>query len=298
MSKAYLNRNPYVDFGLAQDVIAVVDPSQLSNEEAVQFFVQMSLCHAYAPNVNLREALFWADRVDEEAGLVARANVLWAAGFANFKAKLPMEAVAALEAGLALWRDVAPVRPDELEICMKLHNVLGSVHLSLDHFDECERELDTTIQLSESTGQNPLGRAIAFGLSGRSILRRAALLSDSKEASRELVREAQRRFRANDELSEKTSSITGLLLNRSSLGDCARLLEDFEDLLACGKLLHKRASKYSDVSAQCVGLCMQIEAGKKLGRDTTAAETELIEHLPHVQKEKKGTVESAMKRFS
>ena len=180
---------------------------------------------------------------------------------------------------------------------MKLHNVLGSVYLSLDQFDDCERELNTTIQLSESTDQNPLGRAIALGLSGRSILRRAAAVSD-KQASRELVQEAQRRFRANDELSEKTSSITGLLLSPSSLGDCARLLEEWNELLACGKVLHKRASLYKDVAAKCTGLCMQIEAGKMLGSDTAPLEKELAVQLPLVQKDKRGTVESAMRRFA
>jgi tetratricopeptide (TPR) repeat protein len=227
---------------------------------------------------------------------VARANVRWAVGFAKFKAKLPHEAIAELEEGLALWTDSCPSLPDELEIRMKLYNVLGNVYLSLEQFDDCERALNTTIQLSESTCQNPIGRAIALGLSGRSILRRAALLKDQQE-SRELVQEAERRFRANDELSEKSSSIIGLLLNPASMGDCARLLEEWEELLTCGALLQKRATLYNDKAAKCVGCCMQIEALNALGRDAAALESQLAQLLPQVPKDKMGSVEVAMRRL-
>ena len=86
-----------------------------------------------------------------------------------------------------------------------------------------------------------------------------------------------------------------------SLGDCARLLEEWDELLASGALLQKRATLYNDVSAKCLGLCMQIEASNMLGRDasfTGALERDLAELLPLVPRDKLSNVEAAMKRFN
>lgn len=224
-------------------------------------------------------------------------------GFALFKAKRANDAVAALTAGLALWERDAAVTvcaPDEVEVYCKLLNVQGSVYLSQNRNAEAEAVLDQTIAIAQRTQSNPLGRAIALGMSGRAILKRAATMSAAD--ARPLVLEAQSRFRLNDSLSQTTGSVTGLLINPSSLGECARLLTDWHDLRLCGELLTRRGELYGDIAARLMGLCLQAEAMQQLGGDDVDGARALIatvrQALDTLSLEKRRPIQAALARCS
>ncbi len=173
LAKAYLNSNPFGDFGKAiRCMEPLIRPGIALDEDLhVELCVQMSLASAYDGSTSsLKQALYWCGVVSPDAAPELRANAFWAKGFALFKAKQYSEAVFSLREGLSLVEDSDAC----VEIRCKLQNVLGNTYLMMEKAYEAEEALNATIQLSRRTGENPLGRAIALGISGRSILKRAA----------------------------------------------------------------------------------------------------------------------------
>jgi hypothetical protein len=57
------------------------------------------------------------------------------------------------------------------------------------------------------------------------------------------------------------------------MGECARLLRDWEQLHAHGTLLLKRALLYNDAGARCVALAMQAESRARRAQPGAAGES-------------------------
>lgn len=170
--KAYLTRNPYTDFRLALRLLEAHVASVLQIDTTTK--VYMSLCYGYAGDIE--RALQWSSAVlespDADAG--ARANALWAKGFAFVRGKRLEEAIAALRSGIELFPGEEALKPGDVEIFCKLCNVLGNAYSLLARWDDSISILDTTIRVCSRFAANPVGKAIACGMRGRALVGKVA----------------------------------------------------------------------------------------------------------------------------
>lgn len=259
LAKAYLSRNPYGDDH--KRAIVVLQPLA-AQRLGFSADVPVILALAYAYAGDHAKAVEWCDnalalgQVRDSRCLLG--DVHWARGFAELRAGRKDDAAATLRRGIALWNDEMPI-DGEAETYCKLWNVLGTALLGLDQAEAAEAALDRTIDVCTTLNTNPLGKAIALGVSARSMLKRAKLVAQP-DARVLLLREARRRLLLNDQLSSQTCSLQGLLGTPVSLGDVARELGESVALAEHGRTLAERGVQWGELGARLVGLAMQVEA--------------------------------------
>ena len=268
LANAYLNRNPYVDFALVEKILPPGKDASLH-----ELLVFWSLTHAYAGRA--AEAVQYAERVLKcsSSSTKDRGSAWWAAGFAHLRQKEFKAGADACEQGLA-----AIVDADGAEIRCKLLNVLASNCQALAEEERAERALKESFEIAQKAGME-LSQAIAMGMRGRLLLKRfEASLMGARDS--QLLSEAKRMLRANDELNVKLGAVIGLIGAPQVLIRIARLEQDWKAMLRLGYELLDRADRHKEGPARAIALAAIVEAKQKMGQESFELDLSSLQKTP------------------